>query len=148
MAKGESGFTKAGKGQNNGYAPGDSPYQAMSREAGQVIRDSGYDPMMPISMQIPWDEEFSALSDRHYTAIYNSISDGQSPTSRFSKATGEEILKRVERNKVYVADRARHKGISDAKGNIDEAATVRNYRDEMKKLSAIEEYVKKKLKRK
>ena len=92
--------------------------------------------------------EFSALSDRHYTAIYNSISDGQSPTSRFSKATGEEILKRVERNKVYVADRARHKGISDAKGNIDEAATVRNYRDEMKKLSAIEEYVKKKLKRK
>ena len=30
MAKGESGFTKAGKSQNNGYVPGDSPYQDMS----------------------------------------------------------------------------------------------------------------------
>ena len=40
MAKGESGFTKAGKSQNNGYAPGDSPYQSMLREARQVIRDA------------------------------------------------------------------------------------------------------------
>ena len=34
MAKGESGFNKSNKSQNNGYAPGDSPYQSFSTFAG------------------------------------------------------------------------------------------------------------------
>lgn len=148
MAKGESGFNKSNKSQNNGYAPGDSPYQSMFREAGQVIRDLGHDPSMPLYTMIPWDEEFSPISNRHYREISNSIESGKMPTNRFSKSTGEEILKHVERDKIQTAYVARHKGVSDIKGNVDETATVRYYKKEMKTLSAVEEYVKKKLKRK
>lgn len=138
MAKGESGFTKAGKGQNNGYAPGDSPYQSMLREARQVIRDAGYDP--DYLYKLP-EEEFSSISNRHYTAIYNSVANGETPTNRFSKATGEELLRRVAREKINTALYASHSG-------DDDDTQVRYFKREMSINSAIEEYVKKKLKRK
>lgn len=138
MAKGESGFTKAGKSQNNGYAPGDSPYQSMMREARQIIRDAGYDPTYLYSLP---EEEFSSISNRHYTSIYNSVSNGETPTNRFSKATGEELLRRVAREKINTALYASHSG-------DDDDTQVRYFKREMSINSAIEEYVKKKLKRK
>lgn len=138
MAKGESGFNKSNKSQNNGYAPGDSPYQSMMREARQIIRDAGYNP--DYLYKLP-EEEFSSISNRHYTAIYNSVANGETPTNRFSKATGEELLRRVAREKINTALYASHSG-------DDDDTQVRYFKREMSINSAIEEYVKKKLKRK
>lgn len=138
MAKGESGFQKSNKSQNNGYAPGDSPYQSMMREARQIIRDAGYNP--DYLYKLP-EEEFSSISNRHYTAIYNSVANGETPTNRFSKATGEELLRRVAREKINTALYASHSG-------DDDDTQVRYFKREMSINSAIEEYVKKKLKRK
>lgn len=138
MAKGESGFNKSNKSQNNGYAPGDSPYQSMMREARQIIRDAGYNP--DYLYKLP-EEEFSSISNRHYTAIYNSVANGETPTNRFSKATGEELLRRVAREKINTALYASHSG-------DDDDTQVRYFKREMSFNSAIEEYVKKKLKRK
>ena len=138
MAKGESGFNKSNKSQNNGYAPGDSPYQSMMREARQIIRDAGYNP--DYLYKLP-EEEFSSISNRHYTAIHNSVANGETPTNRFSKATGEELLRRVAREKINTALYASHSG-------DDDDTQVRYFKREMSINSAIEEYVKKKLKRK
>lgn len=133
-----------GRGSNSGMQKGDSPFQQTMRSARGILRDAGYNP--DITFRLP-EQEFSSIADRHYTQIYNSIALGEEPSNRFSNSTRDELLKMVEREKLVTALRTLHSHNSDAKGNIDESADVKQFKTEIDRIRRIEEYVRRKRKR-
>lgn len=118
-----------GRGGNSGMLAGKSSRQSSLQEARNTLRENGYTQYD----RLP-ELELSTAARRRYAEMEMAVQNGDPITSRFSKGTKEELLQKVQADRLSNA-------MSLIKSDYSDQEALSWYEKRKKWLNKIDNYV-------